>query len=249
MSRRALAIAVIGVALLAALVVAIALPVMRTPAFHHYADQRTWLGIAHAGDVLSNLPFVLAGGYFLPRARSLHARLACLGVVAMGITSGAYHVAPGDVGLAFDWGSIALALMLVTAAVIDDRLGGRAGRIAIIIGPLLAITSIVIWYAGGATHGGTVTPYGAVQALGVALPPLLVLIAPGAIPRRPVLLGVLWFAFARLCTANDRQLLDAVGISGHSLKHISAAIAAGFALYALTAPTTSRASRASLSSS
>ena len=29
--------------------------ITRPPAFHHYADQRTWLGIPHAGDVLSNV--------------------------------------------------------------------------------------------------------------------------------------------------------------------------------------------------
>jgi hypothetical protein len=273
-SRVALVVVVGG--LLAAAVVAIAMPITRAPAFHHYADQRAWLGIPHAGDVLSNLPFVIAGVWFLLRAQTAYAKLACLGVAAIGIGSGAYHIEPSDVTLAFDWGPIAIALMLVTAAVIEDRLGERAGKLAVIVGPLLAIASVVVWIAGGGTGGmtsessraisgaatvtsygamqaissaGTVTPYGAVQALGVALPALLALIAPGSIPRRPLLLAVLCFALARLCAANDMQLLDAIGISGHSLKHIAAAIAAAFGLHALTARATSPASRAALSSS
>jgi len=258
LDRRRIALAVVVAAVTVAAIVVIAFPITRAPAFHHYADQRSWLGIPHAGDVLSNLPFLIAGVWFLLRADTAYAKLACLGIAAVGIGSGAYHIEPSDVTLAFDWGPIAIALMLVTAAVIDDRLGERAGRIAVIVGPLLAIGSVVLWLAtggtgaidAGATHGaGTVTPYGAVQALGIALPPLVALVAPGKVPVRPLLLAVLFFALARLCAAHDQRLLTAIGVSGHSLKHIAAAIAAGFGLHALTARVTSRASRASLSSS
>jgi hypothetical protein len=245
LSNRRVATFVLFAAVLTATAIAIALPVTRTVAFHHYADQRSWLGIPNAGDVVSNLPFLIAGAWFVLRADTAFAKLACLVVAAIGIGSAAYHVAPSDLTLAFDWGPIAVALMLVTAAVIDDRLGASAGRIALVAGVVVAIGSVVIWIGGGGTSGGNVTPYGAVQALGIALPALLALVAPGRIPTRPLLLGALWFAFARLCAANDRQLLDAVGVSGHSLKHIAAAIAAAFGLGALT----SRASRGSLSSS
>jgi hypothetical protein len=129
--------------------------------------------------------------------------------------------------------------MFITAAVIDDRLGARAGRIALAVGATLAIGSVVIWIAGGGTGSaeagaGTVTPYGAVQALGIALPALIALIAPGSIPRVPLLAAVLLFALARLCAANDQQLLDAIGVSGHSLKHLVAAGAAACALGAIT---------------
>lgn len=244
MQRRLATFIVLG-ALAVAAMIAIAVPVHRTPAFHHYADQRSWLGIPHAGDVLSNLPFLIAGAWCLLRARDAYARLACLGVAAIGIGSAAYHIEPSDVTLAFDWGPIAVALMLVTAAVIDDRLGARAGRIAIVVGPVLAVASVIVWSFGGGTHGGTVTPYGAVQALGIALPALIALIVPGRIPRVPLLVAVLLFALARLCAAHDRELLDAIAVSGHSAKHVVAAAAAACALYAIT----SRASRASLSSS
>jgi hypothetical protein len=41
-----------------------ALLVPRTPqplSYHHFADQRTWLGVPNFGDVVSNLLFLLAG--------------------------------------------------------------------------------------------------------------------------------------------------------------------------------------------
>jgi hypothetical protein len=240
MSRRGIATTIVIGSVVAAVVVAIAFPVTRTPGFHHYADQRAWLGIPHAGDVLSNVPFVVVALWALRRATTWLGKLVCVGVAAIGVGSAAYHIAPSDMTLAFDWGPIAVALMFITAAVIDDRLGARAGRIALVAGAVLAVGSVVIWIAGGGTGSlrgggaGTVTPYGAVQALGITLPALIAIAAPGRIAVRPLLLALLCFAIARLCAANDRQLLDAIGISGHSLKHVAAAIAAGLALGAIT---------------
>ena len=244
------------------------LPLTRGPAFHVYADQRTWLGIPHAGDVLSNLAFVVVAMWALRRARSPFARACCAGIALIGVGSGIYHVAPGDTTLALDWTPIALGLAFINAAVIDDRFGMRAGRLALVIGGALALGSVATWLAtggtGGGSHGGvaddmrggTMLPYACVQALGVALPPLVALMRPGRIPARPLLGAVLLFAIARLCAAHDRAVLDALGISGHSLKHIAAALAAGCALYAITTPASARpasatspASRASLSSS
>ncbi|HEY5951180.1 MAG TPA: hypothetical protein VIV40_37065 [Kofleriaceae bacterium] len=234
MTRRQVAIAFVLGAVAVAVTIALAVPMTRAPAFHRYADQRSWLGIPHAGDVVSNAGFLIVAIWSVLRAQTSYARLACLGVAAIALGSGAYHVAPSDTTLAFDWAPIAITLMIVTAAVIDDRIGERAGRFALVVGPLLAVASVVLWLATGGTGGGTVTPYGAVQALGITLPPLIALVAPGEIPRRPLLLAVLCFAIARLCAANDQQLLAAIGIGGHSLKHVAAAIAAGFALSALT---------------
>ncbi|HEY5928357.1 MAG TPA: hypothetical protein VIV11_42015 [Kofleriaceae bacterium] len=251
MRRREIAIVITAAALLAAIVVSLALPVTRTATFHRYADTATWLGIPNALNVLSNLPFLVAGAWFVLRAETIYARLASLGVVAIGIGSAAHHFAPGDVTLAFDFLPIVVTLMIVTAALIADRIGERAGLIALGVGVVLAIAVVVIWYAGGGTGGsvaldgrsrGSMTPYVAVQALGILLPTLLALVAPGTIPRVPLLVGVLLFAVARLCSANDHQILDAIGVSGHSLKHLAAAAAASCALYALTSRATLRAS-------
>lgn len=232
------------------------LPLTRGPAFHVYADQRAGLGIPHAGDVLSNLAFVIVAVWALRRARSPFARACCAGVALIGIGSATYHVAPSDTTLALDWTPIALGLAFISAAVIDDRFGARAGRRALVLGCVLAIGSVAAWLATGGTAGasgagggtagrGTMLPYVCVQALGVALPPVAALVRPGRVPALPLLVAVMLFAIARLCAAHDRALLDALGVSGHSLKHIAAALAAGAALYAITSP----ASRASLSSS
>lgn len=218
----------------------IARPIVRTPAFHHYADARTWLGIPHAGDVLSNLPFVVVAVIAMLRLRGTRdgfAYLACAGVALIGVGSAAYHAWPGDTTLAFDWAPIVLALAWIAAAVIADRHGARAGHLAVVVGSLAALASVAIWYLGGGTAGGgDMTAYVSVQLAGVALPLLVALSAPGRIPASGLALAFAGFLLARVFASRDAQLLDAIGISGHSLKHVAAALAAGIALRAIAAP-------------
>src|ERR1700722_4620206 len=62
--------AIIGVfALLGVLFLVLAPPIPQDPDYHHFADQRTLLGIPHAWNVLSNVPFLVVGlmglGYLL----------------------------------------------------------------------------------------------------------------------------------------------------------------------------------------
>jgi hypothetical protein len=222
-------------AVVAILVVSATVTITRGPGFHDYADTRTWLGIPHAGDVLSNLPFVIVAAW-AARDRWRAVPLAwtvCAGVAAIGAGSAAYHVAPSDTSLAFDWGPIVVTLSLLAATVIHDRGGACAGRIALVVGPTLAIASVVWWIATGGTHGGNMAPYVAVQAAGIVLPALIALLAQGVVSARWLLLGVAGFALARVLGAYDRVLLDSIGISGHSLKHVAAATAAACALRAL----------------
>ena len=56
-AERALLLAVAALMALAALLPAAALPT----GYHEFADQRAWLGLPHAIDVLSNLPFAALG--------------------------------------------------------------------------------------------------------------------------------------------------------------------------------------------
>ncbi|HEX5062958.1 MAG TPA: hypothetical protein VFV99_26470 [Kofleriaceae bacterium] len=243
--RRGLAGTVVLVSLVAAVVAALASPITRGPAFHAYADQRELFGIQHAGDVLSNLAFLAVGLWAMRRAVTPAQQAAASAVSLIAMGSAMYHFAPADITLALDWLGIGFTLGFVGAAVLGDRLGAVAEQRALFLTPILTLATIITWLVTGGTHGGTMTPYVAWQALGIVVPPLVALIAPGKIPRVPLLGAVALFALARLCAAHDAGLLDAIGVSGHSLKHVAAAGAAALALYAITSP----ASRAALSSS
>jgi hypothetical protein len=231
--RRTAATWFTGVAIVAAAVCVIVLgPIERGESFHRYADQRLWLGIPHAGDVLSNFAFIVVAVRYLRHVPAL-----ALAVAWIGIGSAIYHWAPSDTTLALDWAPIGVTLMLVLSAVIHDRIGPRAGQVTQTFGPLAAVIAVGYWLIAGGTgdgdgNRGDMAPYVALQMLGVALPPVLAIIAPGRINVRYLLAAVGCFIAARILGAYDAQILDAIAISGHSLKHIAAAAAAACVLRA-----------------
>jgi hypothetical protein len=232
--------AVAGLVAAAAVAAVLAPAITRGPTFHVYADRRAWLGIPNAGDVLSNLPFVIAGIWGLVRARGAHgpalAVALFVAIVGVGLGSGAYHVHPSDGALVLDWAPIVLTLAFLAALVVGDRLDPRAGRATAIAFPAVALASVAVWYAGGGTGGtgatsGDMRWYVITQATLVAVVALgaLAPAAPGAparLGRGWILLGVAGFLAARGLHAADRALLDATGVSGHSAKHVLLGLAA-----------------------
>ncbi|MBZ0238410.1 MAG: hypothetical protein K8M05_39220, partial [Deltaproteobacteria bacterium] len=141
--------------------------ITRDASFHAYADRRGWLGIPNAGDVLSNLPFVLVGitgvvgvvgfrGVPVSRRSPLAVALF-VSLVGVGFGSGAYHAAPGDPTLALDWAPIVLTLAFLAALVVGDRIDRTAGLAAAVVLPVIALVSVAVWYAGGGTGTGTGT--------------------------------------------------------------------------------------------
>lgn len=248
MTARARVAATLTAAVVVAVVVGLVVgPVTRAPGFHAYADRRAWLGVPNAGDVLSNLAFLVVAALAARRLRApalaAPRGLAIAAVVAVGLVgvgSGAYHLAPGDAALAFDWAPIVLALVALTACVVGDRGGVALGRAVVLVGAPLALAVVAIWYAGGGTHGGDMRWYVALQGTAVLLPLVVALVAPGQIARLPLAAALGAFVLARAFTARDAWWLATVGISGHALKHVAAAGAAGLALWAVTAPLSRR---------
>ncbi len=228
----------------AAIVAVMAPAVERGAGFHAYADRRSWFGIPHAGDVLSNLPFVVVGVVGLRRAfaaqplpRSLVA-LVFAAIAGVGFGSGAYHADPSDATLALDWAPIVLALGWLAALVVADRVDRRAGVAAALGLPALALSSVAVWSAGGGTAGGDMRWYVAVQATLVVVVALgaMVPAAAGttaALGRGWVLAGVAAFVAARGLASRDDALLEAIGLSGHSLKHLALGVASWCLIRAL----------------
>ena len=208
---------------------------------HGFADQRTLLGIPCALDVLSNLPFAIAGIVGLawlvrlPHAamdgvsRALVA-LFLAGLVCTSVGSSFYHWRPSDFGLFWDRLGMVLPFAGLLGLAAAGRVSGRAG-IATAGAVLLGGTSAVLWWA----LSGNVLPWAVVQLGG-----MLVVLALAALPQRADALAVhlgaviAFYGVAKLFEAADHAVLEATGqwVSGHSLKHL---VAAGAALPVLSA--------------
>jgi hypothetical protein len=221
-----------------AALVAIALfgPALPGPAQPHgFADARTLLGMPFALDVLSNLPFALAGLAGLamlwqaPRGVTSNmqramAELFFAGLILVAFASGWYHLHPDDAGLAIDRYAMAIAfaglLGLAAAGRVSDRAGTVLGLALLLLGPL----AVRAWAATG-----NLLPWVLVQFGG-----MLLLVALAWLRPQPGALPVRWFAvlgaygLAKLAEVNDHAIFAATGewLSGHTIKHIVAAMAA-----------------------
>ena len=95
-------------------------PAVPLPAhYHHFADQRALAGLPFAMDVLTNLPFALAGAWglaalrrasLMPPQRGL-AALFFIGLLLTALCSGIYHLNPANAGLALDRTGMAVAFV------------------------------------------------------------------------------------------------------------------------------------------
>lgn len=228
-----LVVAAVAVAGIAAALLLPAIP--QDPAYHEFADTRAWFGIGNFWNVVSNAPFVMVGLYGLgrlPRLQFPALRAAyvifCLGTALVGVGSACYHLAPSTPTLAYDRLPMTVAFMALFAAVIQDRVSQRTGRA--LLGPLIVIGlgSIAYWTGTELAGRGDLRPYAVVQFLPTLLLPLLLVLYRGTGLRDAWLwAGLGGYVLAKLAEYLDAPVYAAGGfVSGHTLKHLLAALAA-----------------------
>lgn len=200
---------------------------------HHFADRRTLWGIPCAWDVLSNLPFALLGlvglGWIVARPTPDRTQRACAalffgGLVVTAACSAWYHLRPEDAGLVIDRLGMVFAFAGLLGLAVADRISGRAGlaltATVLVLGPL----SVQAWAASGNVLAWCVLQFG-----GMALLLWLATLRPvvGALGLR---LGaiLLIYSAAKALELADHAVFDLTGqfVSGHTLKHIVASLAA-----------------------
>lgn len=228
-------------ALLAVLV--FKLPAIPQPQhYHDFADRRACLGLPNCLDTASNALFVLAGALALrfllgPSGRrvfrdpreALPYQLFFFFVILTGFASGYYHLAPGNAGLAWDRAAIALAFMAWFAAILCERVAPGSGFVLLPLLLVAGVGSVVYWYWSETRGMGDLRPYGLMQIAPMLLIPLLLRLYP---PRysggRDILVVIGLYLLALLSDLSDRPVFALTGglVSGHTLKHAIAALAA-----------------------
>jgi len=222
-------------------------PVAQDPAYHDFADQRAMLGIPNALDVLSNLPFLVVGAWgllFLARDRSAGASssfltpaerwpywILFLGVGLTALGSAHYHWRPNNATLFWDRLPMTISFMALLSSVIAERISLVAGRRLLL--PLLAmgVLSTLYWHAGEQRGAGDLRPYALVQFGTLVMVPLMAWLFPARYTGTGDLFRVLgWYALAKVFETFDHQIFHAIGVSGHTLKHLASAFGAWWIL-------------------
>ncbi|XSG84769.1 MAG: ceramidase domain-containing protein [Methylohalobius sp. ZOD2] len=215
-----------GVVLLAMVVAALVGPIPQDPAYHRFADSRACGWIPNCLNVLSNLAFWVVGGIGLQSVSHWPAtlrpawRVFWWGVFLTGFGSAWYHWAPDDARLVWDRLPMTLAFMGLFAAVLIDQF--QLGRWVLLSLVLTGLASIGVWLAFD-----DLRLYGLVQFLPPALILLIFAFFPaGRISRRAIYLGLGFYAAAKGAEFLDGDIFALTGwLSGHSLKHLLAAVA------------------------
>lgn len=220
-------------------------PVPQWPQYHDFADQRAWLGIPNFLNVVSNGLFVLVGVMGLHRLSAarrgpvfLDPRerwpwlVFFLALALLGLASGGYHLAPDNAGLARDRLAMSAVFMSWLAAHLAERIGVRFGLNMLPVLLAAGAAAVLYWSAMEADGAGDLRAYGVVHFYPVALILLLLALFPPRYTRSGDALVVLGLYGAALGAEwLDRPVFELTGaLSGHTLKHVLAALAAGWAL-------------------
>jgi hypothetical protein len=206
-------------------------PLRQDPAYHAFADRRVILGIPYGLNVLSNVGFLLVGAWAfvavaqarLPRWERSAGFLFALGLLLTGLGSAWYHLAPSNVTLVWDRVPLSALFPIVFAVVIGDRISTGAGRLLFLPLAVFGVVSVVWW-----DLTDDLRAYAVAQFLPLVLIPLMLLLFPGRRPTRALIGGVALYALGKAFEVGDAVVLAAGGlVSGHTVKHLLAALAAG----------------------
>jgi len=214
---------------------------LTTPArYTILADQRSWLGIPNAWNVLSNIPFVLIGIwglwsllkpesiYFNDQKEKLFYVLFFIGVFFVSILSSYYHWMPNNYRLMWDRFPIAFAVSAVVIAIMSERINLAFGRLIIWPFLLLALFSVYYWYYTITLGREDLRIYSFILIfLPITLMPLVLLLFKSPYTQtRYIWFALITFILARISEAYDFIIYNFTqhAISGHSLKHLLLAL-------------------------
>ena len=230
--RRDIALALLIFAPLAALLIAVP-PIAQDPNYHAFADNRALLGVPNFANVASNAAFLAVGalGLHLVLKRPIGgARLAWVvffgGTLLVSLGSGYYHWAPGDARLVWDRLPMTIAFMGLFVALMSEHLEPDVERKWLVPAILVGVASVFWW-----RHSGDLRFYVWVQLAPLLAIPATIAAFRGRYSHRAFLLyGLACYALAKVAEFSDGALFAMTGgtLSGHTLKHLLAALATFF---------------------
>lgn len=214
-------------------------PIPQQQSYHHFADQRYWLGIPNAWNVLSNIAIALPGfwGLFLLFSRNkvpfIDARerwfwiVLSFSLILTAIGSSYYHLAPDNARLVWDRLPMTAVFMTFAAALIGERVNVTFGLWVWPVLLAIGFCSVWIWYASEQRGNSDLRFYIGVQAFAI-LTAIAMLLSPSPYNRNWILaIVILCYGFALFFDVFDHQIYrftDGV-VSGHALKHLFVGLA------------------------
>jgi Ceramidase len=227
-----------GIAIVAGIGALFVDPIAQNLSYHLFVDQRKVFGLPNFWNVISNAPFIVIGILGLYRKFSVTSKqtikayndptvLFFIGILLTGLGSGYYHLHPTNQSLVWDRLPMTISFMAFFSIILSWHFDPHIGKI--MLWPLIALglLSVLYWIVTESLGKGDLRFYALVQFLPMLLIPLIMVL----FPQKVYYQGYIWaalllYVLAKVMEHFDIQLYE-IGkiISGHSIKHVVAAIA------------------------
>lgn len=210
--------------------------------YHDFADKRGLFGVANFGDVMGNLAFAIVGICgFIATLKRWPAKTGAefwlwavffAGVFTVAFGSGYYHLAPDNHTLVWDRLPMTVAFMSLFSIAIMERVDEKWGVRLFPVFLAVGVFSVWYWNYTEGLGAGDLRLYALVQFF-----PLLAILMMMALfpPKYPgtakyMFFTLGWYVAAKLLEHFDKEIFSMLGgvVSGHTLKHIAAAIGVAY---------------------
>jgi len=212
-------------------------PIPQDVSYHLFVDTRKIWSIPNFWNVVTNAPFAIVGLLGLYQLRN-PGRLGFLNETATAYTllffgtlliafgSSYYHLQPNNLTLVWDRLPMTIAFMALFSIIISEFISVRSGRALLLPLILAGILSVIYWHISEIRGEGDLRLYALVQFYPMLASPIILL----CFRSRCTHVQAYWWLLLIYIVAKAFEYLDgevfaALGfISGHSLKHLTAAL-------------------------
>ncbi len=234
-----------GISILIIAAVLLLPPFAQPAGYHHFADQRSFLGTPNFNDVASNLVFLFSGAAgliflwrvhqdpaqttFQDRSESLPYWVLFSAIASVAFGSIYYHWTPDIDHLLWDRLPIVIAITALLSATLGERVIRTAGLRALSLLVVLAVLSVLYWYWTEQQGAGNLNFYIVMQFHSILLIVWISLCFPSRYTHGNGIYQIIaLYAVAKVSEMLDAQIFAWTNswISGHTLKHLIAAYAA-----------------------
>lgn len=212
--------------------------VPQDPAYHDFADKRTMFGFANFFNAASNLPLFAAGAWGIITtlrhrgdASFAPLRIAYFvffsGILLSSLGSAYYHSGPDDGSLFWDRLPMTIAFSGLFVVIVGEYVSASLARKMLLPLLLAGACSAIYWAITESAGSGDLRPYAIVQFLPMVMIPAILLSHPdNSNLGRSFWLMIGFYFLAKVAENLDVPIFNAgFWVSGHTLKHLFAALA------------------------
>lgn len=212
-------------------------PIPQDITYHLFVDTREIWSVPNFWNVVTNVPFAIVGLLGLYKLRLpgklgfLHENstaytLLFFGTFLVGFGSGYYHLAPDNQTLVWDRLPMTIAFMALFSIIISEFISVCSGKALLLPLILAGILSVVYWHFSEIMGEGDLRFYALVQFYPMlAIPIMMICFRSHCTHVYAYWWLLLAYIAAKLFEHFDAEVFDVLGvISGHSLKHLAAAL-------------------------